>query len=222
MTQNQKFHRPFSPMIMESEVPNKLVEVVNETADKVLSDEQSSIRWDFSNKLVGKVHKEIQIPVVDKGDREFLFSTMKGACVDYLKNCIKHNTAHGWQKIAQNTEPTLDNIHLAHSWVVSQYASDFNPWHHHSGDFSAVVYLKIPPNMPAELENDSKDHYPANGLIEFMFGENQGFRSDNLKFKPEVGKLLMFPSWLKHFVYPFRCEGERRCMSFNAHMYVPK
>ena len=97
----------------------------------------------------------------------------------------------------------IDNIHLAHSWVVSQYASDFNPWHHHSGDFSAVVYLKIPPNMPAELENDSKDHYPANGLIEFMFGENQGFRSDNLKFKPEVGKLLMFPSWLKHFVYPF-------------------
>ena len=54
-------------MIMESEVPNKFVEVVNETADKVLSDEQSSIRWDFSNKLVGKVHKEIQIPVVDKG-----------------------------------------------------------------------------------------------------------------------------------------------------------
>ena len=75
MTQNQKFHRPFSPMIMEAEVSNKFVEVVNETADKVLSDEQSSIRWDFSNKLVGKVHKEIQIPVVDKGDREFLFST---------------------------------------------------------------------------------------------------------------------------------------------------
>ena len=83
-------------MIMESEVSNKFVEVVNETADKVLSDEQSSIRWDFSNKLVGKVHKEIQIPVVDKGDREFLFSTMKGACVDYLKNCIKHNPAQGW------------------------------------------------------------------------------------------------------------------------------
>ena len=76
--------------------------------------------------------------------------------------------------------------------------------------------------MNEEIENEWKDHYPASGLIEFMFGENQGFRSDNLKFKPEVGKLLMFPSWLKHFVYPFTSEGERRSMSFNAHMYVPQ
>jgi hypothetical protein len=33
-----------------------------------------------------------------------------------------------------------------------------------------------------------------------------------------LGKLLVFPSWLRHFVYPFKCEGERRSMSFNAHM----
>ena len=71
--------------------------------------------------------------------------------------------------------------------------------------------------MHEEIKEDFKDHYPANGLIEFMFGENQEFRSDNLKFKPEVGKMLVFPSWLKHFVYPFKSEGERRSMSFNAY-----
>ena len=70
--------------------------------------------------------------------------------------------------------------------------------------------------MHKEIEEDFEDHYPANGLIEFMFGENQSFRSDNLKFKPEVGKMLVFPSWLRHFVYPFSVEGERRMMSFNA------
>jgi hypothetical protein len=111
---------------------------------------------------------------------------------------------------------------MAHSWVVSQYAGEYNPWHHHSGDFSSVIFLKLPPKMNEEIKEDWKDHYPANGLIEFMFGENQGFRSDNLKFKPKVGKLLMFPSWLKHFVYPFKSEGERRSMSFNAHMFVPE
>jgi hypothetical protein len=74
--------------------------------------------------------------------------------------------------------------------------------------------------MHDEIVEDNKDHYPASGLIEFMFGENQEFRSDNLKFKPEVGKLLVFPSWLKHFVYPFQSKGERRSMSFNAHMFV--
>ena len=116
----------------------------------------------------------------------------------------------------------MDNIHLTHSWVVSQYAGEYNPWHHHSGDFSAVIYLKLPPNMHKEIEEDFEDHYPANGLIEFMFGENQIFRSDNLKFKPVVGKMLVFPSWLRHFVYPFKSECERRSMSFNAYMFVPE
>ena len=216
----QKFHKPFSPMIMESSVPDKFLDIVNDTADKVLSSETASVEWDWSHMLVGKVHKEVQIPIRKKEHREFLFTTMKSACVDYLKESIKNNTSYGWKKIANNTEPTIDNIHLTHSWVVSQYAGEYNPWHHHTGDFSAVVYLKLPPKMSEEVEEDFKDHYPANGLIEFMFGENQEFRSDNLKFKPEVGKLLVFPSWLKHFVYPFQSEGERRSMSFNAHMYV--
>ena len=222
MMMTPKFHRPFSPTIMESTVSDKFVEIVNDTADKVLGSETASVEWDWSHKLVGKVHKEVQIPVKNKEHRELLFTTMKGACVDYLKESIKNNTAYGWKKIAGNAVPTMDNIRMAHSWVVSQYAGEYNPWHHHSGDFSAVIYLKLPPKMNEEIKEDWKDHYPANGLIEFMFGENQGFRSDNLKFKPEVGKLLMFPSWLKHFVYPFKSEGERRSMSFNAHMFVPE
>ena len=222
MIMTPKFHKPFSPMIMESTVPDKFVEIVNDTADKVLGSETASVEWDWSHKLVGKVHKEVQIPVRNKEHRELLFTTMRGACVDYLKESIKNNTAYGWKKIAGDAVPTMDNIHMAHSWVVSQYAGEYNPWHHHSGDFSAVIYLKLPPKMNEEIKEDWKDHYPANGLIEFMFGENQGFRSDNLKFKPKVGKLLMFPSWLKHFVYPFKSEGERRSMSFNAHMFVPE
>jgi len=54
-----------------------------------------------------------------------------------------------------------------------------------------------------------------------MQGDKQDLRSDTLTFRPEVGKLLMFPSWLKHSVYPFDVDGERRSMSFNAY-YVDK
>ena len=222
MMMTPKFYKPFSPMIMESTVPDKFVEIVNDTADKVLGSETASVEWDWSHKLVGKVHKEVQIPVRNKEHRELLFTTMRGACVDYLKESIKNNTAYGWKKIAGDAVPTMDNIHMAHSWVVSQYAGEYNPWHHHTGDFSSVIFLKLPPKMHEEWEEEWKDHYPSNGLLEFMFGENQGFRSDILKFKPEVGKLLVFPSWLKHFVYPFKSEGERRSMSFNAHMFVPE
>ena len=222
MMMTPKFHKPFSPMIMETEAPKRFVNTINKIADKILDSEAASVEWDWSHMLVGKVHKEVQIPIRNKDDKEFLLNVMKSVCLDYLKESIKNGTAYGWKKIASKASPTLDNIHLTHSWVVSQYAGEFNPWHHHSGDFSAVIYLKLPSNMHKEIEEDFEDHYPASGLIEFMFGENQSFRSDNLKFKPIVGKILVFPSWLRHFVYPFKSEGERRSMSFNAHMFVPE
>jgi len=214
-----KFLEVFSPTIMESKVSQRFIDIVNAAGDDVLSSEQKSAKWDWSHKLVGKVSKEIQIPIDDADDRNLLFTTMRQACVDYLNYIISKNRAYGWYKIAgRESKPTLDNIHLTHSWIVSQYAGEYNPYHHHTGDFSAVVYLKIPPNMQKELDKEFTDHYPTNGLIEFMYGENSDMRSDTIKFKPEVGTILVFPSYLKHFVYPFYSEGERRSMSFNAHM----
>jgi len=214
-----KFLEVFSPTIMESKVSQRFIDIVNAAGDDVLSSEQKSAKWDWSHKLVGKVSKEIQIPIDDADDRDLLFTTMRQACVDYLNFIISKNRAYGWYKIAgRESKPTLDNIHLTHSWIVSQYAGEYNPYHHHTGDFSAVVYLKIPSNMQKELDKEFTDHYPTNGLIEFMYGENSDMRSDTIKFKPEVGTILVFPSYLKHFVYPFYSEGERRSMSFNAHM----
>jgi len=214
-----RFLEVFSPTIMESTVPKRFIDIVNDTGDAVLSDEQKSVKWDWSHKLVGKVSKEIQIPVANSGDRDFLFKVMRQACLDYLKYIISKNRSYKWIEIAgDGVKPTLDNIHLTHSWIVSQYAGEYNPYHHHSGDFSAVIYLKIPPKMQEELDKELEDHYPTNGLIEFMYGENSDMRSDTIKFKPEVGTMLMFPSYLKHFVYPFYSEGERRSMSFNAHI----
>ena len=215
-----KFLEAFSPTIMESTVPKRFIDIVNDTGDAVLSDKQKSVQWDWSHKLVGKVSKEVQIPVSNSDDRDFLFKVMRQACLDYLKHIISKNRSYKWSEMAGDGVPTLDNIHLTHSWIVSQYAGEYNPYHHHSGDFSAVIYLKIPPKMQEELDKEFEDHYPTNGLIEFMYGETQDMRSNYLKFKPGVGKLLVFPSYLKHFVYPFYSEGERRSMSFNAHMKI--
>ena len=212
----QKFHEPFSPTILETTVPEKFVDIVNNISDDILSSDVKSKKWDWSHKLVGKVNKEIQIPLTNEEDKLFLLEIIKQGCLDYLNYMIDHKRNNPWTRMDTGTKPTLANIHLTQSWVVSQYAGDFNPLHHHNGDFSGGIYLKVPAGMNDEWEEDSKDHYPAKGMIEYAFGEAQSFRCDNLKFKPEVGKFLVFPSWLKHFVYPFSVEGERRMMSFNA------
>jgi hypothetical protein len=216
MMMTQKFHEPFSPTILETTVPEKFVDIVNNISDDILSSDVKSKKWDWSHKLVGKVNKEIQIPLTNEEDKLFLLEIIKQGCLDYLNYMIDHKRNNPWTRMDTGTKPTLANIHLTQSWVVSQYAGDFNPLHHHNGDFSGGIYLKVPDGMNDEWEEDSKDHYPAKGMIEYAFGEAQSFRCDNLKFKPEVGKFLVFPSWLKHFVYPFSVEGERRMMSFNA------
>ena len=217
---NQTFHEVFSPTILETIVSQRFVDLVNEVGDTVLNDEKKSSAWDFSDKLVGKVSAEIQIPISNSEDKKYLADTMKKGCLNYLKFMVKTNRAYSWYKTrtSPSQQPTIDNIHIAQSWIVSQYAGEYNPWHKHSGDFSAVIYLKLPEGMEEEYKKDAKDHYPANGLIEFMYGEACDFRSDGVKFKPEIGKFLVFPSYLKHFVYPFTTKGERRSMSFNAHM----
>ena len=81
---DRKFHRPFSPMIMETMVPERFVEIINRVGDDVLSDDKKSDQWDWSHKLVGKVHKEVQIPISDNEEKKYLSDVMKQGCLDYL------------------------------------------------------------------------------------------------------------------------------------------
>ena len=227
MSDEVKFLEPFSATILERQVPDRFIEIVNKVGDEVLSDEATSAEWDFSENLVGKVSKEVQIPLTDKEERKYTLDFMKESCLLYLQRMIEKNRSYEWNKMTGigtpvNLHPSIENIHLAQCWMVSQYKNEYNPWHKHSGNFSAVMYLKIPEGMNDFMDREYNDHYPASGLIQFMYGEAQDFRSDTLMCKPEVGKMFLFPSWLRHSVYPFYCEGERRSLSFNAYYTVGK
>ena len=227
MSDEVKFLEPFSATILERQIPDRFIEIVNKVGDEVLSDDTTSAEWDFSENLVGKVSKEVQIPLTDKEERKYTLDFMKESCLLYLQRMIEKNRSYEWNKMTGigtpvNLYPSIENIHLAQCWMVSQYKNEYNPWHKHSGNFSAVMYLKIPEGMNDFMDREYNDHYPASGLIQFMYGEAQDFRSDTLMCKPEVGKMFLFPSWLRHSVYPFYCEGERRSLSFNAYYTVGK
>ena len=65
----------------------------------------------------------------------------------------------------------------------------------------------------------------CDGYIAFQYGRNELMNTDRLRppqsfiMKPEVGKLLVFPSWLQHMVYPFKGEGERRTVASNLNCW---
>ena len=79
---DQTWHEVFSPTILETSIPEKFVRIVNEVGDRVLGSEHQSAQWDWSDNLVGKVHKEIQIPITSTSDKKYLSDTMKKGCLD--------------------------------------------------------------------------------------------------------------------------------------------
>jgi hypothetical protein len=113
MISDIKIYERFSPTIMESKVSKRFVDIVNTSGDAVLPDDGLSKKFDFSNSLVGKVSKEVKVPIFNEDDREYYRNTLKTACVEYLKTMIEKKRAYEWTKSSGSNEPTVDNIHLA-------------------------------------------------------------------------------------------------------------
>ena len=191
-------YQPFGPSILKVKMPQGYVNLLNAEADKILYDEKLSKKYDWSHNLAGNVKNEIAIdPGKIKGFPEFLV-TMSN---QYLTKVLP--------------EWTTDAKVSFRVWVVSQYAGDFNPVHIHDANLSGVAFLKVPPGFKEEYEKE--DHHPTAGCLEFLGSIPNHFARHSYIVKPEVWDFYLFPSWLAHQVYPFRCEGERRSMAFNVH-----
>ena len=196
---------PFGPAILRTQMPEVMVNALNEAIDMVSQDAEASEMLDWSEHLVGKVEQEIIIP--------------RPAFQPYL-NWLIHQVqmyVHAsFQRLGMHDNPSLD-IRFVSWWAVRTLAGDFNPLHFHTDcDLSLVGYLSVP-DWDEELTEDEKDHYPCKGRIEFVDGRPQIFSNHRVQFRPKVGELYVFPSWLQHTVYPFReSAGERRSFSANV------
>ena len=191
-------YQPFGPSILKVKMPQEYVNQINAESDIILNDKKLSKDRDWSHNLAGNVKKEIAIDHNKiKGFPEFMV-TMSD---QYLTKVLP--------------EYITDAKVSFRVWVVSQYAGDFNPVHIHDANLSGVAFLKIPSGF--EKEYKKEDHHPTAGCLEFLGSIPNHFARHSYIVKPEVGDFYLFPSWLAHQVYPFRCEGERRSMAFNVH-----
>ena len=64
-----KFHEPFSLAILETTVTQRFVNIVKNVSDDVLYSEEKSKQWDWLHHLVGKVSKEILIPLTNEEEK---------------------------------------------------------------------------------------------------------------------------------------------------------
>jgi hypothetical protein len=143
---------------------------------------------DYSHKLVGRIETQAKI------DNEFL------KIIDFEKLVIDlYDTYTNYYGI------TPKNIELFDAWYNDSKQMDYNPTHMHNAHFSGIIYLEVP-----DLDKKTND-----GQTHFIYGQQLEFSNSIFKVVPEVGMLLLFPSWLMHLVWPTRVEDNRRTMSFN-------
>ena len=120
--------------------------------------------------------------------------------------------------ITKSKSPPI--FELRHIWVNYQKQYEFNPAHAHDGIYSFVVFMKIPTHWKAQhaLPFSANSNSPFASDFQFLLGHEKGLISRiNIPLSPEdEGRMLFFPAWLTHAVYPFYgTEEERITISGN-------
>ena len=184
---------PFGPKIAVIKIPKNIIVKINKEVDKIISSKSRLKKSDYSSNLVGQVKQEIKLS--NRFVNKFLLRFIKSNIQKYLKKCLNKNAT---------------KINLKSFWIVRQFRNEYNPIHFHSGNISAVGYLKIPKNI-----TKSKKRLKTNGTIDFIHGSKSFLSNSLFNHNPKVGDMIIFPNYLMHTAYPFKREGERRSFSFN-------
>ena len=184
---------PFGPKIAKLKIPNNIIKKLNNEVDKIISKKNLLKKFDYSDKLVGQVKQEFQIPK------------------SFIKKNLEKTIYHEVNKyIYKSLGKKISKIKIKNFWVVRQFNNEYNPIHFHDGHISGVGYLKIPKFI---LKNRKKTN--IDGSIDFINGNKMLLSESIYNHQPKVGDMILFPHYLMHTAYPFKSKGERRSFSFN-------
>jgi uncharacterized protein (TIGR02466 family) len=101
------------------------------------------------------------------------------------------------------------------AWMNMNPTGGFNAPHTHAGaHWSGVYYVRQP---KVETGNSGMIEFldPRSDLPGWRLLQSKAFRSKR-KIRPEAGEIVIFPSYLVHWVYPNESGGERVTIAFNA------
>ena len=135
-------------------------------------------------------------------------TSFKQLC-DIIHACVTKTTARHFKDLE------IDRWNEGYNgWINVNSKGAYNAPHEHGLYlWSGTYYVSVP-----------KTNFPDSGAIEFLDPrsvQNQSRRRDSgylnpkMKFSPEAGSLVVFPSYLLHWVYPNECESERVSIAFN-------
>ena len=222
--QHYTFHTLPAVFMLEAQLSESMVGTLNDYLDKLMVDQE---RKSHAGTLVGQIAHGQQLTMDHECEELKDFNwTIQGLAMDYVKQFC----AQSGNPLKGKREVLTDEL-----WSVHSYAGDYNPIHDHGTKtlmgVSCTTWTKVPQQILDQPTAGSPEYSlynasgNADGCLAFNYGRNSLLDTERLAppqsfvIKPEVGKLLMFPSWLQHMVYPFEGEGERRTVAANLNVW---
>ena len=193
--------------IMRCQFPNEITTEINQHIEDTIIPNNV----DHSEGLVGQIRqnkeKSAQLTFPHKGDEvgEMFGSVLERLAKEFVNRSMGEET---------ECKTSIESM-----WTVHSYSGDYNPIHDHGTrtpmGVSCIMYLQVPRciqtlgNPAEEFEGLNESSGAVDGFTYLTWGSN-GMRDVNMMrpiteeyVKPEIGTLIMFPSWLRHGVMPF-------------------
>jgi len=233
-----KTYFPFGPAIGHAKLPDELVSDLNKDCDDIVKDKELSKSHDWSHQLVGEVEQEllIQSDIVNKWGNWFGKQVREYVAAYFEQLGIPEQNIFTLKKgkdgaplpITKTDAQQATNgitLNVQSAWYIRSFAGDYNPIHTHGNcELTCVGFLKVPDFIGEQKNegghnNDGLRRNNNDGVLEIIgsagYNDFTYFENDRIGFTPKVGNWYLFPATLRHAVYPFRSDGERRSFSIN-------
>ena len=224
MEQEYQVHTLPAVFLLEAWMPDAMVSGLNTYLDELMEQED---RTSHAGTLVGQIGHGQQLTMDHNDPRLNDFRKMTEILsIDYLTNFASTTGNPFKDQLA---------VEIDELWSVHSYERDYNPIHDHGTKtimgISCTSWTKVPQQILDQPTAGSPEYnlYNASGNSDGCLAFNYGINSlmdvqrlrppQSFVIKPEIGKFLMFPSWLQHMVYPFEGDGERRTVAANLNVW---
>ena len=124
-------------------------------------------------------------------------------CQEYIDNIMKQSNRRDLEQL----KPVLIS-----AWTIKQDSGQYQALHTHEAHISGNIYIDVPELAEGSNGSDANIEFrlpvvrnPAN----FIF-------VDQFRFAPQVMKMIIFPSYIPHTVYPWNGQGNRTILAWDV------
>jgi len=193
----------FNPTVMAvddvtAEQYSKLREIVN------TAHEHSEHNDEGNPDISIRGGQQVQVvPNEFKLDTSFLSQYIEERCQAYIDNVIKTSGVgdlYGYKPV------------LISAWTIKQTSGDYQSLHNHEAHISGNIYMDVPLLDEGSKSSDANIEFRLPVIrnpAHFVF-------TDQWRFKPEPLKMILFPSYIPHTVYPWKGQGSRTILAWDV------